>query len=321
MQQPNAFVVISWNFNHVTLDSSLLSFTQYVDCHTRENKTLDLLYANAPDACSTTALGVGVSTVSWITDYLTGRPQYIRLNRVLSDVVLSGTGTPQGTVLSPFLFTLYTSDFQYNTESCYLQKFSDDSAVVGCINDGREEQHRELVDRFAEWPEDNHLLLNVDKTKVIDFRKKGTTLQPWCILGRDFKLVEEYKYLGVTVDSQLKWKANSTAVYKKGCSRLYFLRKLRSFNVCSKMLEILYQCVIASTLFSSVVCWGSSITASDTGRLNKLIRKAGSVIGCRQETFEPVVERRALNKLVIHHGQPGPPSPLHTGQTAEPEAA
>ncbi len=119
------------------------------------------------------------------------------------------------------------------------------------------------MDRFVEWTGDNQLLLNVDKTK----------------------------YLGVTIDNQLNWRANSTAVYKKGCSRLHFLRKLRSFSVCSKMLEIIHQSVIASTLCSSMVCLGSSITASDTSRLNKLIRKAGSVIGCRQETFEAVMER------------------------------
>ena len=64
-------------------------------------------------------MGAGGSTVSWITDYLTDRPQFVRLGSVLSDVVMSGVGAPQGTVLSPFLFTLYTSDFQYNSESCH----------------------------------------------------------------------------------------------------------------------------------------------------------------------------------------------------------
>lgn len=36
------------------------------------------------------------------------------------------------------LFTLYTFDFTYNSESCNIQKFSDDMAIVGCIKDGQD---------------------------------------------------------------------------------------------------------------------------------------------------------------------------------------
>jgi len=56
---------------------------------------------------------VDASLVAWITNYLTGRPQYLRLQSNMSDTIVSKTGEPQGTVLSPFLFTLYTSDFRY----------------------------------------------------------------------------------------------------------------------------------------------------------------------------------------------------------------
>lgn len=50
---------------------------------------------------------VDVHLVSWIVYYLTGRPQYVRLQSCVSDTVISNTGAPQGTILSPFLFTLY----------------------------------------------------------------------------------------------------------------------------------------------------------------------------------------------------------------------
>ena len=73
---------------------------------------------------------VEAPVVSWIVDYLTGTPQYVRLHNCVSDRVVSNTGTPQGTVLSPFLFILFTSDFNYRTESFHLQKCSDDSAQI-----------------------------------------------------------------------------------------------------------------------------------------------------------------------------------------------
>ena len=47
---PQAFFLISWDFNHASLSSTLPTFTQYVTCHTRDNKTLDLLYVNIKEA-------------------------------------------------------------------------------------------------------------------------------------------------------------------------------------------------------------------------------------------------------------------------------
>lgn len=55
-QHPNAFLIITGDFNHVTLDKTSSTFYQYVDCPTRDNRTLDLLYANVKDAYSVTAL-------------------------------------------------------------------------------------------------------------------------------------------------------------------------------------------------------------------------------------------------------------------------
>ncbi|XP_054872390.1 uncharacterized protein LOC118470055 [Amphiprion ocellaris] len=52
--------------------------------------------------------GVDCHLAAWTIDYLTNRPQYVRLQDCVSDVVVSSMGAPQGTVLSPFLFTLYT---------------------------------------------------------------------------------------------------------------------------------------------------------------------------------------------------------------------
>ncbi|KAF7646300.1 hypothetical protein LDENG_00190200 [Lucifuga dentata] len=56
--------------------------------------------------------GDGCSPGGWITDYLTERPPNIRLRDCVSQTVVISTGALQGTVLSPVLFTLYTTDFQ-----------------------------------------------------------------------------------------------------------------------------------------------------------------------------------------------------------------
>ena len=77
---------------------------------------------------------------------------------------------------------------------------------------------------------------------------------------------------------------------------LYFLRKLRSFNVCSNMLHIFCQSVVASAIFFAAICWSSSIRASDSKTPNKVIKKAGTVLGTALEPLE--LERRMLFKLL-----------------------
>ena len=109
---------------------------------------------------------------------------------------------------------------------------------------------------------------------------------------------------------ELDWYANTEATYKKGLSRLYSLRRLRSFNVCNRMLQMFYQSVVASTIFFAVVSWGVGIRTKDANRLNKLIKKAESVVGSQLVTVEEVVEERMLAKLLATMANSS--HPLHT---------
>ena len=47
-----------------------------------------------------------------------------------------------------------------------------------------------------------------------------------------------------------------------------------------------------------MVFWGAGIKAKDNNSLNKLIKKAGSVVGSELVTLEEVVEDRMLSKLL-----------------------
>ncbi len=78
---------------------------------------------------------------------------------------------------------------------------------------------------------------------------------------------------------------------------MFFLRRLRSFHMCNRLLRIFYQSVVASALFFAVVCWGGGIRAGEASRLNKLVRKASSVVGLDLDSLESVAERRIKYKI------------------------
>ena len=256
--------------------------------------------------------GVDCHLAAWTVDYLTNRPQFVRLQDCVSDMVVCSTGAPQGTVLSPFLFTLYTSDFSYNSGSCHLQKFSDDTAIVGCVSQGDEREYRTVISDFVDWCDRNHLQLNTSKTKemVVDFRRRGTPhTAPVNIQGLDIEMVESYRFLGVHLSNKLDWSHNTDVLYKKGQSRLHLLRRLRSFGVCRTLLRTFYDSVVASALFYAVVCWGAGSTERDRKRLNRLVRRASSVLDSSLDSLEEVSERRMLAKLASIMDNPS--HPLH----------
>ena len=68
-----------------------------------------------------------------------------------------------------------------------------------------------------------------------------------------------------------------------------------------------YQGILASVLFYAVLCWGGSITVMDKNRINKIIKKAVSVIGLPLDSLETTIAKRTkskLNSILSFEGHP-----------------
>ncbi len=127
-------------------------------------------------------LGVNTSLCNWIMDILTNRPQHVRSGHTCSTTITLNTGVPQGCVLSPFLYSLYTHDCRPVHGSNSIIKFADDTTVIGLIRDNDETAYREEVQHLAAWCTDNNLLLNTSKTKEIkEARMTPSTLMGWLL--------------------------------------------------------------------------------------------------------------------------------------------
>ena len=87
-------------------------------------------------------------------------------------------------------------------------------------------------------------------------------------------------------ESKLNWKENINSVLKKVNSRMCCLRKLRSFGVNSDILVIFYNIVICSLTMFGCVCWDGNISKFDSGRLGKIVKKAGHVVEEPLDSFK-----------------------------------
>ena len=120
------------------------------------------------------------SLCNWILDFLMGRPKVVRVGDSTSATLILNTGAPQGCVLSPLLYSLFTHDCTARHDSNTIITFPDDTTVVGLITDNDATAYREEVRDLAVWCQDNNLSLNVIKTKemIVDCRKRRTEPAP-----------------------------------------------------------------------------------------------------------------------------------------------
>ncbi len=168
-------------------------------------------------------LGLNTSLCDWIQDFLTGKPQMVKVGQFTSNSITLNIGAPQGCVLCPLLYSLYTHDCMSSHSSTYIVKFADDTVVLGLNSNNDETAYLDEVERLTSWCQDNCLSLNVSKTKelIVDFRKRQQwPYTPLMISGTPVERVSSFKYLGVNISEDLTWTAHIQTQVKKARQRL-----------------------------------------------------------------------------------------------------
>ncbi len=161
--------------------------------------------------------GLCISSMQKRMLFLFGRPQVVKVGQFTSNSITLNVGAPQGCVLSPLLYSLYTHDCVSSHRSTSIIKFADDTVVLGLISNNDETAYLDEVERLTPWCQDNCLSLNVNKTKelIVDFRKRHLLpYTPLMISGTPVERVSSFKYLGVNISEDLTWTTHRLHTFK-----------------------------------------------------------------------------------------------------------
>ena len=161
--------------------------------------------------------GVSGVVLDWFKSYLSDRVQCIQIGSILSDAKKLLYGVPQGSVLGPILFSLYTTPLSkviQNNLGINFQFYADDTQLYVHLTHKNAASALDKLSRCLEdvkrWLSTNKLKLNPDKTEFIVFgsksqREKLNHSFPVNILGNFISPVDAVRNLGVWFDSDFSF--------------------------------------------------------------------------------------------------------------------
>lgn len=181
-------------------------------------------------------LGIKGKLLEWITNFLRGRKQCVRVKISMSEWKPVTSGVPQGSVLGPVLFLCYINDLPEKICDSNIRLFADDAKLSKEIqNQTDSSELQEDINRMCTWTQEWSLQTNATKCKVMHVGKKNndyeysmTTAEGNMIL----KTAKKEKDLGVTVDENLTFSEHIGKIVKKAYRNLGLVK--RSFKYMGK---------------------------------------------------------------------------------------
>jgi len=216
--------------------------------------------------------------LDWFASNLSDRIQTVRCGTSVSDATAVLCEVPQGSVLGPILFLLYTVDLLRLVECPHM--YTDDTQIYGfCCPAAATQLQQQVsacIDDVAHWMRSNRLQLNTAKTDVLwcaSCRRQHRLPQVALRAVNDCFTVRD---LGIYIDSDVSIR---THVSRTVSSCIAVLRQLRSIrrSVSPAALQSLSHCIVLSRLdYDNATL--SGLPSNQLDRLQSVLNAAARLV-------------------------------------------
>lgn len=260
LEQQNVFPETSFGFRrHMSTTTCIAYLVNEVKKAKREGKVIAMVaidLSNAFNTVNTDKLGEIMAELEipneiqfWIDSFLKNRKLQLAMRKETVERTVSN-GLPQGDVLSPTLFNMYTLRLHnIAIDGVVLVQYADDFGVLvrGKNLEEVSRKAQQFLNRFQEEAEELNLKINPQKTKAILFQANNKQLAVK-INGHDVETVRYIKHLGINIDRTLTFGAHIKQLSEKLRDRQNMLRVLSGVKHGShpQVMTRLYESLIRS---------------------------------------------------------------------------
>lgn len=250
-------------------------------------------FSRAFDSINTTLLlsklsyyGFDTAALNWFHSYLTSRQQFVELRQpsgspFSSNLIEINRGVPQGSILGPILFILFSADIISCIKNSKYHIYADDvqvyihfrpSDLVNTLKDLNDD-----LKRISAWSADNGLLLNPLKTKFMVLgTKRLLALLPETIqvslMSQVVDRIYEARNLGLNVDADMRYEKHIADSVQNCFYRLKTLYNLRPYLSEDLRIQLVETLVLSKLNYADIV-YGPRLL-SRTQRLVQRVQNA-----------------------------------------------
>ncbi len=207
--------------------------------------------------------GIRGVALEWFRSYLSERTQYVAYKDANSTRLNISCGVPQGSVLGPLLFIIYTNDLPNCLQHSQCILFADDTTLYKSsinVQDLITSIQSDLT-ALHDWFNANKLSLNVTKTNFMIFSPKSTNKHPTITniqLGNQtIERVNSAKFVGLFIDDGLQWDEHIKYLSCKLSSGSYAIHSAKR-TLSMQNLTQLYNSLFHSHISYGITLWGSA---------------------------------------------------------------
>ncbi len=231
-------------------------------------------------------IGITGLAYDWFSSYLTGRTQAVFVDGVSSDSVNLTCGVPQGSVLGPILFNIYTQPLGEIARKHGLNYhfYADDTQLYTSfsINDSSSSvtSVSECIKDIKTWMKPNLLMLNDSKTEVVLL---GTKQQLGKLDNLEISVgnanivpCSRVNNLGVIFDNNMTMEDSVNNICKTAYFYIRLLGKLRKFLDKEISAMITHAFVTSRLDYCNSLLYG--ISSSLSAKLQRILNTAARIV-------------------------------------------